>query len=535
MLFGLQALVFFTASLRPELPPAVRIASRLLGTERALRLAGIIFLALRWTDLATIYVGLPAAGAALYVAALLKLPRNQRVSQNDIHEFLDITIILGGALLTLITSGFASGILAGLQYSPSIFVVSAIKYGLALIVLNRLLVQGTSPSASLSVWFLTASALLLSGSWALTLLGGSVETNWPGAMAFQLLRDVSELAMLLAGLSLIWSPPDLGSPVVAEPWMRMSFPFLPVFVIGGSAGILFTLTVIGRAVNPASASMVLLGLTFLLGVRIALAQRDHERQVRLAFVRERRSHAERVKSLQHLAGGVAHHFNNLMTAVVANADHELSDAPAGSALREALEDIRAAGLQAASLTARLRTFAGDLPAPRQPVCLDELLLTLGNDIRNAAGGHVDVRIVAPSCSLKIRGDRALISASVIQLARNAGEAMPAGGQLTYSVETRSVTAADALDAILPAPPGEYAVLSARDTSTTMPLHEVHGRFDPFDTNVSPTSSLDLGLSVVYGAMAAHRGGISVESTSGVGTTVRLFFPAGAPVMGGDAH
>jgi signal transduction histidine kinase len=232
-----------------------------------------------------------------------------------------------------------------------------------------------------------------------------------------------------------------------------------------------------------------------------------------------------VLAIRRLAGGIAHEFNNLMTVVIGGTEEEFISLPVGAPQRAGLARVREAGARAAALTKRLQTYAGGSSAPRTTVSLAALVREMDGAIREAAGAGItmEYEVAAPGPTIFI--DRPLVEECVLHLVRNAREAMRGAGTIGIAVHELRVDRQALADAVLPAPSGQYVVLAVRDHGSGMDPAMIARNFDPFVSSRSPAEATGLGLAVVHGAMATHRGGITVESTAEAGTTVRLFFPA----------
>ena len=113
---------------------------------------------------------------------------------------------------------------------------------------------------------------------------------------------------------------------------------------------------------------------------------------------------------------------------------------------------------------------------------------------------------------------------MLNLVRNASEAMPDGGDAIVRLSQEEVGRYEMADAILPAAAGTYAVLEVRDGGSGIDRETLQRIFDPFYTSQSMAVASGLGLAIVHGAMASHGGGITISSAPGDGTAIRLFIP-----------
>lgn len=254
--------------------------------------------------------------------------------------------------------------------------------------------------------------------------------------------------------------------------------------------------------------------------------RGYARVMRDATDRKRSEEAHRMEAIGRLAGGVAHDFNNMLTAINGYAELLLAQADPGAGSREWVEEIRRAGERAAALTRQLLAFSRRQVLTPQALSLNEIVQaalpllqrTLGEDIRL----HLDLE---PALH-KTHVDPGRFEEALIHLALNAREAMPEGGEV--AIRTRNVH----LDAPVgegrdrPSS-GEHVLLSFRDSGPGI-APEIQPRiFEPFFTTKSRgTGSSGLGLSAVYGLVRQCGGIISVASEPNRGAEFRIHFPSG---------
>ncbi len=247
---------------------------------------------------------------------------------------------------------------------------------------------------------------------------------------------------------------------------------------------------------------------------------------------EKVQQVQKMDALGQLAGGVAHHFNNLLTAIIGNAELLLSDLRSGDPAAGLAEAILGAGERAASVAKSLLTFSRrSLAAPR----VIDLGRTVG-ERREALGGLVGegielITTLAPG-PIPVQVDPDQLDHVLSNLAANARDAMRGGGRLT--IEVRRVPREDASDAGPGV--GECAVLVVADTGCGMAPETLARVFEPFFSTKEPGQGMGLGLAAVYGIVRQSGGTVTVSSQAGRGTTVRIDWPltkdgsgpAGAP-------
>jgi PAS domain S-box-containing protein len=248
---------------------------------------------------------------------------------------------------------------------------------------------------------------------------------------------------------------------------------------------------------------------------------------RLRFER-RVMEAQRLEGLGLLAGGVAHCFNNLLTAVLGYADLVGMGLPPGSPLRAYLAQIELAARRAAELCQQLVAYAGKGRFAVEPVALSDLVRDSAALLRPSLPNKVALEVrLAPDLP-PVQADATQLGHVVMSLVLNAAEAVGnREGRITVSTGRTAVGPAgpgpDYRGAELA--PGEYVTLEVSDTGCGMDEAMRARIFEPFFT--TKFTGRGLGLSAVLGIVRGHKGGLCVESKPGAGTTFRLLFPAGS--------
>jgi len=243
--------------------------------------------------------------------------------------------------------------------------------------------------------------------------------------------------------------------------------------------------------------------------------REHELQEML------RQHAVS-RAVGQLAGGMAHHYNNLAQVILGHSELLLDDPSLTDAMREDLENIRAAGQGAADLTAKLLAYAQQqrlLPraTPIGPLLSDQIA-----PLEAILGPDVNVSLDADPQTVAYV-DPEQLGRVLANLAMNAAEAMPDGG--AFSVRAERVRIEGTEDASPQPAPGMYVRITVHDTGKGI-AEEVQDRlFQPFGAMDNLAESEGLGLAVVYGVVRQSGGDILIESEPGQGTTVQLLLPA----------
>jgi signal transduction histidine kinase/ActR/RegA family two-component response regulator len=282
-----------------------------------------------------------------------------------------------------------------------------------------------------------------------------------------------------------------------------------------------------------------LGVTFLAislfgGMLVAVVTRM-ERSLRLAR-REtlRREQAEReraeaelqaVESKQlemvgRLAAGVAHDFNNNLTAIIGSAELLKMDLPEQDGARELSESILAASQRLAELTRQLLAYSRKARMLQTPTDLHAVVNEAVSLARRSMGPGVTIATELNARHFHVNGDSALLQSAVLNLLVNARDAMPQGGTVTVATSSVELTRSSAKG--LPA--GHCLVLEVIDTGRGIPQDQVQHIFDPFFTTKPVGKGTGLGLAAVSGTIKAHGGSIEVNSDLEGGTAFRIYLP-----------
>ena len=245
-------------------------------------------------------------------------------------------------------------------------------------------------------------------------------------------------------------------------------------------------------------------------------------------------HAQKMEAIGQLAGGVAHDFNNILTAVIGYSDLLLARMAAGDSNRHAVEEIRKGADRAAGLTRQLLAFGRR--ATTQPRLLDanEAIRDLEPMLRRLVGEDVRFDIALSPSLGKIRIDPTHFEQIIVNLAVNARDALPGGG--TIRIETDSTDRPESpLEGI---PAGRMARLVFSDNGVGIPPEVRDHIFEPFFTTKEAGRGTGLGLATVYGIVRQHHGAIEVSSEPGKGTSFEIHLPeaggSDAPAAEADA-
>ena len=252
--------------------------------------------------------------------------------------------------------------------------------------------------------------------------------------------------------------------------------------------------------------------------RAALDQQVHEQATALAATRQELNQAQKMEALGQLTGGIAHDFNNLLTAVLGSLELVIKQVSDARILR-LLTTATHAAERGAALTAQMLAFARRREVATKPVDTNALIQGMQELLHRMIGPLVRISLDLEADLWPALADPAQLEMALLNLAVNARDAMPLGGDLI--VQTRRISGATPANATDLAP-GDYVLVSVGDTGSGMSNDVVAKAFDPFFTTKGPGKGSGLGLSMVYG-FAKQIGGIAtIESVLGQGTTVHLY-------------
>ncbi len=244
---------------------------------------------------------------------------------------------------------------------------------------------------------------------------------------------------------------------------------------------------------------------------------------RLRETNEQLLQAQKMEAVGRLAGGVAHDFNNILTAIYGYCDILLSKMPEGHPEHSLVADIWQAGARAASLTQQLLAFSRRQTLQPKEVDLNGLAKNLRRMLARMIGEDIDLELDLCDSPWPVRVDPARIEQALMNLAVNARDAMPNGGILL--IRTRNVR----LDARFisghpEAAEGEYVMVAVSDDGEGMDEETRRHLFEPFFTTKEQGRGTGLGLSTVYGIVRQSGGNIWVYSEKGKGSTFEIYFP-----------
>lgn len=259
----------------------------------------------------------------------------------------------------------------------------------------------------------------------------------------------------------------------------------------------------------------------IIGVGLTLVDTTDRKQLEAQL-----QQSQKMEAIGQLAGGVAHDFNNVLTAIKSFSELVALDLPIDSPSHDDVQQITAAAERAAALTRHLLAFSRRQLL--QPVVLDpnSVIVELTKLLARLLGGDVRCETMLATDIGRILADPGQLEQVLINLAVNARDAMPSGGTLIIETFNGTVEQGQAhmLSVGEPPQPGDYVVIAVSDNGHGMDAQTQARIFEPFFTTKEPGKGTGLGLSTVYGIVRQTGGYVSVYSAVGRGTTFRILLP-----------
>ncbi len=238
---------------------------------------------------------------------------------------------------------------------------------------------------------------------------------------------------------------------------------------------------------------------------------------------EQLRHAQKMEAIGTLAGGIAHDFNNLLTAIQGSTDLALLSCKKDNPLYEYITEIQESAQRAAELTSKLLLFSRMQPMSFKPVNINRIVNNLMTMLHRIIGESIQINTSLKHNISNIKANEGTLEQIIVNLAINAKEAMPEGGNLTIKTEevhfheTQTKGKSESY-------PGSFVCLSIVDNGTGMDANKIEHIFDPFFTTKKDRKGTGLGLSVVYGIVKEHTGWIEAISEPGHGTAIKIYLP-----------
>ena len=272
-----------------------------------------------------------------------------------------------------------------------------------------------------------------------------------------------------------------------------------------------------------------------------LEARVEARTAELRATEDALRQAQKMDAIGQLTGGIAHDFNNLLQGITGSLDlvqRRIGQGRLGD-LDRFITGAMASANRAAALTHRLLAFARRQPLDPRPVPVNPLVGSMEELLRRTLSEGIELELKLADGLWLTRCDANQLESAILNLAINARDAMPEGGQLVIDTHNRQVDQATA-SAHIDRSAGDYVCISVSDTGTGMDAETIARAFEPFFTTKPLGQGTGLGLSMIYGFARQSEGYVEIESSPGRGTKVHLCLPrfegevedeAAAPVDG----
>ena len=262
---------------------------------------------------------------------------------------------------------------------------------------------------------------------------------------------------------------------------------------------------------------------------VLLGLKDNSEETKL---KRQVAQATKMQAIGQLAGGVAHDFNNILTAIIGYCDLMMLRHQPGDSDYDDIQQIKNNSNRAASLTRQLLAFSRQQTLRPQVLQLPDVVAEVSNLLKRLLGETVRLEVHHGRAMGAVRADPGQLEQVIVNLGVNARDAMPSGGVL--HIITKAVTQTDVRamgSEILPI--GDYVLLSMEDSGTGIPKEIIGKIFEPFFTTKDVGKGTGLGLSTVYGIVKQSGGFIFAESEAGQGTRFDIYLPVhagGMPVV-----
>ena len=271
--------------------------------------------------------------------------------------------------------------------------------------------------------------------------------------------------------------------------------------------------------NPIEAPGGTLVLASIVDISIRMAA-EHERK----RLEDQFRQAQKMEAIGQLAGGIAHDFNNLLMGIIGCGELAQRSLPDGHHARELLREMCGAAERGATLTRDLLDYSRKRPQSSTPTEVNAVVRVAERMLRQIIGEDIRVGVSLSDDPTYVQANPTHLEHVLLNLAVNARDAMPRGGQLTIS--TSRARLPDPLETrVRTLEPGEYVVLQVDDTGSGMDEDTLRRIFEPFFTTKPVGEGTGLGLHTVFTLVDHLRGGIEVESRLGHGSVFRVFLPA----------
>jgi len=242
--------------------------------------------------------------------------------------------------------------------------------------------------------------------------------------------------------------------------------------------------------------------------------------------REALFQSQKTEAIGKLTGGVAHDFNNLLMVIQSCLDMVELKLPQESPLHRLVHNAQSAVQRGSALTQRMLAFARKQELRVAPVDIAELVTNMTELLRRSLGPRVDISTAFPAALRSVKTDANQLELALMNLAVNARDAMPDGGNLAITARNVSIDATHSTRLA----PGEYVCLSVTDEGEGMDEETLAKATEPFFTTKGVGKGTGLGLSMVHGLVEQSGGRLVIKSSKGFGTRVEMWLPTVQPAL-----
>ncbi|WP_256326305.1 PAS domain S-box protein [Sphingomonas sp. NFR15] len=253
------------------------------------------------------------------------------------------------------------------------------------------------------------------------------------------------------------------------------------------------------------------------------------REAELEQAREALRQSQKMEAMGSLTGGVAHDFNNLLTPIIGSLDMLVRKGIGSERERRLIDGALQSAERAKTLVQRLLAFARRQPLQPTAVDISRLVESMAALLTSTLGPTIDIRLDLAAGLPPANADANQLEMALLNLAVNARDAMPDGGELTITARRDSVRTAHPAGL----KPGHYVRLCVGDTGSGMDEATLKRAAEPFFSTKGIGKGTGLGLSMVHGLAAQLGGGLAIESTLGSGTVIELWLPISTTAIEGE--
>jgi two-component system, cell cycle sensor histidine kinase and response regulator CckA len=236
--------------------------------------------------------------------------------------------------------------------------------------------------------------------------------------------------------------------------------------------------------------------------------------------------AQKMEAIGTLTGGIAHDFNNLLAVIIGNTELLEEQIQKGHYKADHLVEIKSAGQRAANLVHQLLAFSRRQVIKPKLINFNDILKDLEKMLGRIIGEDILLKIFPATGLWPVNIDPGQVDQVIMNIAVNARDAMPSGGNLNIETKNIELKAGHFRDHDVENPPGPYVMLTISDTGIGMDAETRKRAFEPFFTTKETGKGTGLGLSTVYGIVKQNGGYIWAYSEPGYGTTIKIYLPKG---------